>query len=362
LRTIHVAVAGFGRYGAELVRALVWFCQIPGYTVDITILEENEKAKTAFSAAFPSLDIGMSHVASDDMRYSITFCPSSYGTEDFRQAVANLPAGTSVFVCMGQDVRNMAAANDIRRLSVQANKNFDITTIIYNPALHGLISHGIHAIGDLNGFYSVDTLANWALIDEGLSCHMRWWDREKKTREVAEAEYYCNDYNFYSSIAKAMHASLRRKIIAYIDRVGAEEAYKTYPALIDRHGVESAYLTLLRKTSTAADAAKMSEALGRAVDHLGADYADKKLTELSDDDVTALTATVAASPESFGGYTFPALLAQIRAAAEVEHVRWNAYVYSEGYIYHPIKDRAAKMHDNLVPTGELSLAVCVKDI
>lgn len=361
LRTIHVAVAGLGRYGKELVRALCWYCQIPGYTVDITILEENESAKSAFRAAFPSLEIGMSHTAPDNMRYSITFCPSSYGTEDFAAAISRLPAGTSVFVCMGKDTRNMAAANEIRRLSVQEGKAFDITTVIYNPALRELISHGIHAIGDLNSFYAVDTLTNWALIEEGLAAHMRWWNREEQTEHEAAAAYYCNDYNFYSSIAKAMHASLRRKIIAYIDEKGAQEAHRVYPALVDQYGKETPYLTLLRKTSTAPDAAAFAAALGTAVDALG-EYADKTLIDLTEEDITALTARVDASSDAFLGYTFPTLLATVRAAAEIEHVRWNAYLYSEGWVYHSIKDRAAKMHDNLVSTEELSLSVCVKDI
>lgn len=362
LRTIHIAVAGLGRYGSELVRALCWYCQVPGYTVDITILEENENAKSTFRAAFPSLEIGTSHTSADNMRYSITFCPSSYGTEDFATAISRLPAGTSVFVCMGKDTRNMAAANEIRRLSVQEGKAFDITTIIYNPALEALISHGIHPIGDLDSFYAVDTLTNWALIEEGLAAHMRWWNREEQAESEAAAAFYCNDYNFYSSIAKAMHASLRRKIVAYIDEKGADAAHRIYPALVDKYGVETPYLALFRKTRTAADAAALSAALGAAVDSLGEEYTGKTLAELTEQDIAALSARVAANPADFGGYTFPELLAIIRAAAEVEHVRWNAYLYSEGYVYHPIKDRAAKMHDNLVSAEELSLSVCVKDI
>jgi hypothetical protein len=361
-RTIHVAVAGFGRYGRELVRALCWFCQIPGYTVNITVLDEEEKAESAFNAAFPSLKIGTSHDEAGDMRYSITFTSSSYGTEDFAGAIKDLPEDTSVFVCMGQDTRNMSAANEIRRLSVQENKKFNITTIVYNPALKPLISHGIHTIGDLDTFYSVDTLTNWSLIEEGLAAHMRWWKREEKPREVAEAEYYCNDYNFYSSVAKAMHASLRRKIVAEIDAIGKEEAYRLYPALVDKYGVETPYLELLRRTSTAADAAAASQKLGDAVDALGEQYASKTLAELTEDDVAALTERVAASPEKFGGYSFLELLEIIRAAAEVEHVRWNAYLCSEGWVYHKIKDRAAKMHDNLVPAESLPISACVKDI
>jgi len=39
---------------------------------------------------------------------------------------------------------------------------------------------------------------------------------------------------------------------------------------------------------------------------------------------------------------------------KIEHVRWNAYMRSEGYRYAPKRNDLARLHHNLVPTGELS--------
>ena len=38
----------------------------------------------------------------------------------------------------------------------------------------------------------------------------------------------------------------------------------------------------------------------------------------------------------------------------VEHIRWNAYMRTEGYIYAPQRYDLGKMHYNLVPVSELS--------
>jgi len=39
---------------------------------------------------------------------------------------------------------------------------------------------------------------------------------------------------------------------------------------------------------------------------------------------------------------------------EVEHIRWNAYMRSEGYRYAPKRNDLAKVHYNLVPVSQLS--------
>jgi hypothetical protein len=50
------------------------------------------------------------------------------------------------------------------------------------------------------------------------------------------------------------------------------------------------------------------------------------------------------------------------AFAEVEHVRWNAYMRAEGYRYSQDRNDLARVHNNLVPVSKLSIDEMKKDV
>ena len=51
-----------------------------------------------------------------------------------------------------------------------------------------------------------------------------------------------------------------------------------------------------------------------------------------------------------------------RTFADVEHVRWNAYMRTEGFHRFRYKDVDHKMHHNIVPVEELCFSDYVKDL
>ena len=53
---------------------------------------------------------------------------------------------------------------------------------------------------------------------------------------------------------------------------------------------------------------------------------------------------------------------ELKRFAEMEHVRWNAYMYTEGFVYNKNTDRSFKMHGNLVDVEDLSVEDMLKDI
>ena len=65
---------------------------------------------------------------------------------------------------------------------------------------------------------------------------------------------------------------------------------------------------------------------------------------------------------SYANQEFQNLSEQSIHAAKLEHVRWNAYMCSEGFIYHTKKDTAHKMHYDIVPCESLTIEDAIKDI
>ena len=69
-------------------------------------------------------------------------------------------------------------------------------------------------IGDLDHFYCVHTVINSELIEEGKKIHRRYGGKE--------AEFWKYEYNYRSSIAKAIHERLRAKLKLNIPGVHKE--------------------------------------------------------------------------------------------------------------------------------------------
>jgi hypothetical protein len=132
--------------------------------------------------------------------------------------------------------------------------------------------YGIHMIGDLDSFYSVDTLIVSKLVEEGREVHRRYSGGD-------DTGFWKYEYDYRSSIAKAMHERLRVKM------------------KLDIPGIEKEW-----------DSRSEEEKL---------------------------------------------------AIGQIEHIRWNAYMRSEGYQYSGSKSKASrndlgKLHNNLVLVHELS--------
>ena len=117
-----------------------------------------------------------------------------------------------------------------------------------------------------------------------------------------------NEYSYFSSIAKAMHERLRLKMLyAGFFRDGA----KLREALLgDDRWKESELETLLSALET----------------------------EWSDRDSD-----------------------QVLQIGRLEHIRWNAYMRSEGYVYGILRNDLAKTHHNIVPLSKLTESDIRKD-
>ena len=64
--------------------------------------------------------------------------------------------------------------------------------------------YSVHMIGDLESFYSVETVIDSELIEDGLDVHRRYANDDE--------EFWKYEYNYRSSVASALHHDLKIKL------------------------------------------------------------------------------------------------------------------------------------------------------
>lgn len=299
-KMISAVIIGMGKYGVEMMKALTWYCQVPGYRIKINAFDIDECAHEKFTVLCPELmsdDFNGQNI-SGEARYDIKIHSGMDTTSPaFFKELSQIKDATYIFVCLGSDEVNLSTAVSIRALCERIHYTGDhhkpdIETVIYDSNIRntmgmkwisradesnpqGVInfkeqSYDIHMIGDLDHFYCADTLIDSELIEEGKLVHLRWGN---------EREFWKYEYNYRSSIAKAIHERLRVKM------------------KLDIPGIHKEW--------------------------------DKRTDE------------------------------EKLAIGLIEHVRWNAYMRTEGYQYSGSQNKLSrndlgKVHHNLVPVTKLS--------
>ena len=286
-KVISAAIIGLGRYGMEMLKGLLWYCQLPRYTVHLTVIDASPDAAERIEAACPELVIGPHRDVPGDMRYRIEVLQRTTGTLSFETDVRHLENPTYVFVSLGDDESNVSTALEVRRVLALEGKHPRVETVVYSASLRSRIDadvasstemaeFDIYTIGNLSSFYTEGTVIASDLVSEGFGVHRRYGECVGVSGKNG---FYMNDYNFYSSLTKALHERLRIKLE------------------LDIPGV------------------------------------DKPWDQRTEEEKLAI--------------------------GLVEHVRWNAYLRTEGYQYSGSPDKnsrstVARLHNNLVPVTQLT--------
>ena len=215
-KEINAVLIGLGKHGTEMLKALAWFCQMDGYTLNVDVFDKDKFAESKFTAQCPEL---MSKEFNgvyypDEAQYNIRIHSGvDTDTIEFTKTIHNMHDMTYVFVAMGTDEDNIRTAIRMRILAQQAHANPAIQAIVYNSdkkkALAGITnfknqSYNIDFIGDERTCYSVNVVLNSELEQTALRRHLKWSD--------SEDEFFTYDYNYKSSMASAIHLKTRIKM------------------------------------------------------------------------------------------------------------------------------------------------------
>ena len=109
-KTISAVIVGLGKYGLEMMKALTWFCQMPGYKIKINAFDIDDGAESNFKCMCPEL---MSRGDdSGESEYDIKI-HSGVGTDtpEFYEKLSQIRDATYIFVCLGNDELNLEAAD-----------------------------------------------------------------------------------------------------------------------------------------------------------------------------------------------------------------------------------------------------------
>ena len=278
--TISAVIVGLGQYGLEVLKTLTWYCQVQGFSLKIRAFEKTATAAADFRAMCPELMELNRNTVEGEAHYDIEI----YGGVDadadgFEDRLAAIPDATYAFVCLGTDALNIRVAERVRMAYASINPAFkpDVETVVYDSNTRALMgmdwlpegelepqdkddtvtgvknykgqAYRIHMIGDLDSFYSVDTVIDSPLVERGYEMHLRYalaMGYEKKRTAVGrpltpeeKAEVYRTvakesgggfwqqDYNYRSSVAKALYESLRDRLVAlgYLSLIGLDKPW-----------------------------------------------------------------------------------------------------------------------------------------
>lgn len=224
-RLICALLVGLGSYGSEMFKALSWVCQMNGYRLKVVGMDRDKSRISALLAECPGLfDPAVNHrQCPGEAQFSLRLVEeeTDVTSRDFEEKVLRYaPDATYVFVSLGDDDRNVAAAGRLReiyersRSEVAADRNAGrprIETIVYNPELssalesarnHKKLSPQIHYFGALDRYFCESVFFNSDLEKAALEINRAYGG-------TPDDFYYC-DYNYSSSFASAIHKKLRR--------------------------------------------------------------------------------------------------------------------------------------------------------
>ncbi len=370
-KIISVLIVGFGSYGMEFFKTLVWYCQFEGYKLQINILdkhgrsEDNDYIESVINGECPELlrvnrsdkdgeskyDIRIFSgvdVLTDDI--SKLFLYDDIGA-DKREAARRIKATSLALVSLGDDDTNIEVSIRLRGLfdrinGVVAQKKSQVSwnseavqiySVVFDdqksetlfsecepdsnvPLLvnHRAVPYHIHFIGSMSTRFSYDNIYNAELETRAYrNHHIGWVDIEKKIHDEWEKsgvadKLHPDDWGYeYCNTPDAI-AEERKKYEKY-------EYYRLSSIAKELYQAEVAANTELSALATCSE----KDADGKVKQTCECDNCIRR--------------------------------------KKSEHMRWNAYTRVMGFSYGKPRADRALLHDNLCLWSELSYFDRLKD-
>lgn len=221
-KKMNIVILGLGGYGEELLKAISWCAQMPGYSLEIHAFDkENGEDKVKLRA--PEFIKKINCKDENEAHYSIKFHnDTDVKSTKFLDKVAALKGVTGIYVALGDDELNIETAINVRtalcHVAATGAKLPPIYAIVYsasktNTVANGLKDiegndYGITFIGALRERYSLKSIEQPDLEATALDIHLFWSKTEEDKRKAEKA---FNHYEYYrrSSMAQAIYRKLR---------------------------------------------------------------------------------------------------------------------------------------------------------
>ena len=212
LKHISAVVVGMGCHGTEMVKALAWYGQMDGYSLEINAFDKDPLAEEKFVALAPELMSAEYNGVSvmGEAQYKITVHSGvDVDTITFVNEIAEINNATYVMVALGSDDVNIKTAVNLRMYFERMKIHPVIQAIVHNSqqkkALQGIRNYrgqeyDTEFIGDMESSYTENVIMDSELEEEALRRHLKWGN---------EDEFWNYEYNYRSSIASVIHIKAR---------------------------------------------------------------------------------------------------------------------------------------------------------
>ncbi len=233
-KLISVLVVGMGGYGREIIKAVLWCGQLPGYELEINVVDANPMAESEFKAMYPEIMELNENNKPGEACYKIEFFSGiDVNTYEFNKILPRLGNTTLAFISMGNDEKNSEFAVRLRSLLRREGAMPVIKAIVYSDVRHRVLKDhklknfrkedfDIDFIGNINECFSYDLITGKENEKRAEEYHISYakayyensGNKDKTWEKVKEEEENkFNDYEYFrnSSMASVVYESYSEK-------------------------------------------------------------------------------------------------------------------------------------------------------
>lgn len=249
-KIIGIVIVGLGGYGVELLKSICWCGQMKGYKLQIHVFDQEDDLETKIRSFAPELmDYNHKDIHGEPF-YDIELHEKTNIKEsNFLEELSKINDISTVYVTLGEDELNIETAMRIRmQLKRDNNRGVQphILSVVYsaiknetykqNGGLKSIknINYDIEFIGSMNERYTLSFIEQEDLEKDALKYHLIWSETAEEI-EKAKAMYQKYEYNRKSSMARALHASYRKKL-------GVDEGVSRYERNMLEHQRWNAFM------------------------------------------------------------------------------------------------------------------------
>lgn len=364
-RVVGITILGFGKHGAALLKNAAWIFQFYGYRLQFNIFDLDGSARKYLQQEAPMLRFDYSKAYTDDASHDILFMGEDQGidclTSDFDELVLEtywqrMKATQMVFVSLGDDSKNIAAAVHLRQLFQRKA----IEAELGKADLTGTQEENTKILKGLKEKFDDPDSAISPLIFAVVNDSRRAENLEMASDGKAADQARCN-----------YHITPVATLLSAYNHKNLQELRELEKSALKNH-LSWVFKSVLTPDVTQIDKDTMDTLVGNAEKYVKYSYyrdssvatslyqrllknVQGELEEIAAKELKESGDAQKESKEELQKH-----LSQVKKITE--HMRWNAYMRGLGYQYLEVRNDRVKLHTLLVPYHDLPTKEQDKDL
>ena len=364
-RVVGITILGFGEHGAALLKNAAWIFQFYGYRLQFNIFDLDGSARKYLQQTAPMLRFDYSKAYADDASHDILFMGEDQGidclTSDFDELVLEtywqrMKATQMVFVSLGDDSKNIAAAVHLRQLFQRKA----IEAELGKADLTGTQEENEKILGKLKKTFDDPDSGCSPLIFAVVNDSRKAKNLEETSKGKMDDQARCN-----------YHITPVATLLSAYNYKNLQELRELEKSALKNH-LSWVFKSVLTPDVTQIDKDKMDTLVGNAEKYVKYSYyrdssvatslyqrllknVQGELEEIAAKELKESGDAQKESKEELQKH-----LSQVKKITE--HMRWNAYMRGLGYQYLEVRNDRVKLHTLLVPYHELPTKEQDKDL